>query len=119
MENFSNALQIPANYPASLAYGAVRNVASVRQSLRDIVREMRTLRVSYEGAVCEFRKRYIIGVLTAHACHLGRTAQELGMHRNTLARTIVDLKIDLKQIRSGLRTCANDQPRKSDIFPMA
>jgi DNA-binding NtrC family response regulator len=118
MDNLSNAWQIPVRHPASSTYGTVRSVASVQQSLRGIIQEMRTLRVSYEDAVCEFRKRYIIGVLIVHACHMGKTARELGMHRNTLSRTIIELKIDIKQIRSGLRTCANGKPRRAGIFQM-
>jgi Fis family transcriptional regulator len=32
-----------------------------------------------------------------------RTARELGMHRNTLSRTISELKIDARQLREGVR----------------
>jgi DNA-binding NtrC family response regulator len=88
----------------------------VNQSLRSVVLEMRTFRLSYEDAVCEFRRRYIIGVLIVRAFHRGRTARELGMHRNTLARTLVELKIDVKQIRSALRARNSGRPHQTGIF---
>ena len=33
----------------------------------------------------------------------GKAAEELGMHRNTLSRTIADLKLDAKELRNGTR----------------
>lgn len=62
------------------------------------------MRVPYQDAVREFQERYIVGVLITHGFHLGRTARELGMHRNTLTRTLAELKIDIKQIRSIVQT---------------
>ena len=32
-----------------------------------------------------------------------RAARELGMHRNTLSRTLTELKIDVRQLREGTR----------------
>jgi DNA-binding PucR family transcriptional regulator len=40
-------------------------------------------------------------VLIKHACHLGRAAADLGMHRNTLTRIIQKLEIDPKLVRGG------------------
>jgi DNA-binding NtrC family response regulator len=64
---------------------------------------MYALRTSYEEAIRAFQERFIVNVLIAHSCHLGKTAQELGMHRNTLTRTIRELNIDLRQIRASRR----------------
>jgi DNA-binding NtrC family response regulator len=116
MATFSNAWQTPSHSFALPSDGAVRSVASVNQSLRSVVQEMRAFRVSYEDAVSEFRRRYIIGVLVVHTFHRGRTAQELGMHRNTLARTLVELNIDVKQIRSALRARNSARPQQTNIF---
>lgn len=104
MENLSNSGQAPAGGLALPFNGAVRNVGSVNLSARSIAQQMRTLSVSYQDAVHEFRRRYIIEVLITRACHLGKTAQELGMHRNTLARTIAECRIDLKDVRNSSRT---------------
>lgn len=118
MENLSNAWQAPDGHLISPTYAAFRNLASVKHSLRGIVQEMRTLRVSYRDAVREFQRRYITGVLITHACHLGRTAQELGMHRNTLARTIAELKIDITQIRDILRSSPVGNSRQTGALRM-
>jgi len=84
----------------------------VNASLRKIVKEMRVLEVPYQNAVRELEERYIIAVLMRHACHLGRAAEDLGVHRNTLTRIIRKLEIDLKQIRRLL--CA----RTIDLGPV-
>lgn len=81
-----------------------RSVVSVNRSLSRIVGEMRALNTSYENAVRQFEERYIIAVLVKHACHLGRVAEDLGMHRNTLTRTNRRLGIDPKQIRKVMDT---------------
>jgi len=83
-------------------------VLSVNGSLRKIVREMRGLNPSYQNAVREFQERYIVALLIKHACHLGKTAEDLGMHRNTLTRIIRKLKIDPKQIRGLTRARISD-----------
>jgi DNA-binding NtrC family response regulator len=103
IENNSNVGFIATNHMLSLPNASVRSVAPVKLSLRKIVREMRASEVSYQNAVREFQERYIVGVLIAHTCHLGRIAEELGMHRNALARTICGLRIDVKQIGNILR----------------
>jgi Fis family transcriptional regulator len=82
---------------------ASRDVVSSAWSMSKTVREMYALRTSYEEAVRAFRERFVVNVLMAHSCHLGKTAEALGMHRNTLTRTIRDLDIDLRQIRNSRR----------------
>ena len=34
---------------------------------------------------------------------IAKAARELGMHRNTLSRTISELKIDMRQLRAGVK----------------
>jgi DNA-binding NtrC family response regulator len=64
---------------------------------------MRAANLSYEDAVRALQESYIVEVLITHAYHLGRTAEELGIHRNTLARTIRELNIDIRKIRNTIR----------------
>src|ERR1051326_170930 len=45
-----------------------------------------------------FKKRFIERVLRANRGNQVHAARELGMHRNTLSRTVVDLKIDVRAI---------------------
>jgi Fis family transcriptional regulator len=72
---------------------------SASWTLNKTVRNMRALRTPYDEAVSSFQERFIVRVLMVQACHLGRTAVELGMHRNTLTRTLRDLSIDVQQLR--------------------
>ncbi|WP_425432483.1 helix-turn-helix domain-containing protein [Granulicella rosea] len=58
--------------------------------------------------MCQFQERYIAHVLTKHRGHLGRTAEELQMHRNTLTRALLGLGLDVSQIRLDAR-------RKPDV----
>jgi len=57
----------------------------------------------YQDALREFNRQVIVWVLIRNACHLGRTAAELGMHHNTLIRIIRELRINAKEIRKQLR----------------
>jgi DNA-binding NtrC family response regulator len=59
--------------------------------------------IQYEEAVREFKRRFILEVLSHHRGNQCKAARELKMHRNTLRRTIAELKLDPEQIRSGLK----------------
>jgi DNA-binding NtrC family response regulator len=51
----------------------------------------------------EFKKRFILTVLQENKGNQCRAARELGMHRNTLSRTLNELKIDVRQLRDGVK----------------
>jgi DNA-binding NtrC family response regulator len=59
--------------------------------------------VRYEEAVHEFKKQYLREVLIAHRGNQCKAAEELGMHRNTLSRTMADLGLSLAEVRAGLK----------------
>lgn len=59
--------------------------------------------ITYDEAVREFKKRYLIEVLAHHRGNQCKAAKELGMHRNTLSRAIAELEIDPAQIRRTLK----------------
>ena len=65
--------------------------------------------ILYSEAVCEFKKRFILTVLQENKGNQCRAARELGMHRNTLSRTLAELDMDTAQIRNGLK-----RPVRSD-----
>jgi len=46
--------------------------------------------VCYADAVRQFKNRYILAVLAHHKGHQGKAADELGVHRNTLSRTLAE-----------------------------
>jgi DNA-binding NtrC family response regulator len=49
--------------------------------------------VQFDDAVCEFEKRFIARVLGRCEGSLTKTADALGMHRNTLTRKMGEYKI--------------------------
>jgi DNA-binding NtrC family response regulator len=76
---------------------------SVRRELDSLVTQMHSSGVRYEEAVHEFKKQYLREVLIAHRGNQCKAAEELGMHRNTLSRTMADLGLSLAEVRAGLR----------------
>ncbi len=54
--------------------------------------------ISFDEAVDEFAKQFIITVLRANNGNRVRAARQLGMHRNTLSRTIKRLAIDVQTV---------------------
>ena len=75
----------------------------MKHDLDNLVTKMRDGGITYAEAVREFKKRFLIEVLAYHKGNQCKAAKELGMHRNTLSRTIADLKIDPAQIRRALK----------------
>jgi DNA-binding NtrC family response regulator len=59
--------------------------------------------ILYSEAVREFKKRFIATVLEENKGNQCRAARQLGMHRNTLSRTIGELKLDVREFRNGAR----------------
>jgi hypothetical protein len=64
---------------------------------------MHSAGISYTDAIRQFKKRYILEVLAHHKGNQCKAATELGMHRNTLSRTLAELDMDSAQIRKGMR----------------
>ena len=59
--------------------------------------------ITYSEAVCEFKKKFILTVLQDSKGNQCKAARLLGMHRNTLSRNITELKLNAKELRSGMR----------------
>ena len=76
---------------------------SVKDQLEGLVAQMYSSGILYSEAVREFKKRFIMNVLQQNRGNQCKAARELGMHRNTLSRTIAELKLDVKAIRNGGR----------------
>lgn len=75
----------------------------MKRELDSLVSQMHAGGITYDEAVREFKKRFILEVLSHHRGNQCKAARELGMHRNTLSRTIAELHLDPVQIRSGLK----------------
>jgi Fis family transcriptional regulator, factor for inversion stimulation protein len=75
----------------------------LKRDLDNLVLQMHAAGVGYAEAVREFKRRYILEVLSRHRGNQCKAAEELGMHRNTLSRTLAELEMDSAQIRQGMR----------------
>ncbi len=75
----------------------------MKRELDNLVTQMHASGITYNEAVREFKKRFILEVLAHHRGNQCKAAGELGMHRNTLSRTIAELSLDPAQIRTGLK----------------
>ena len=65
----------------------------ISERLERLVEEMVDRGVHFDDAVREFEKRFIARVLSRRDGSLTKTADALGMHRNTLSRKIGEYKI--------------------------
>jgi Fis family transcriptional regulator len=73
----------------------------VKDQLEALVQQMYKSNILYSEAVREFKRRFITTVLEENKGNQCRAARELGMHRNTLSRTVSELRIDVRQFREG------------------
>jgi len=75
----------------------------VRRELDSLVTRMHSSGIQYEDAVREFKKQFLREVLVAHRGNQCKAADELGMHRNTLSRTMAELGLNLAEVRATLK----------------
>ena len=75
----------------------------MKDQLEALIQQMHKSGILYSEAVREFKKRFIVAVLDEISGNQCKAARELAMHRNTLSRTMAELKIDLRAIRNGVR----------------
>ncbi len=66
----------------------------MKDQLESLVIQMVEHGIHYSEAVGEFEKKFIRKVLERNNGNQSRTAQVLGIHRNTLSRKIEDLGLD-------------------------
>ncbi len=75
----------------------------MKDQLEALILQMYKSNILYSEAVREFKKRFIVTVLEENGGNQCKAARELGMHRNTLSRTIAELKLDVASLRNGMR----------------
>jgi Fis family transcriptional regulator len=84
----------------------------LKRELDSLVTQMYGAGMSYTDAVRQFKRRYILEVLAQHKGNQCKAAAELGMHRNTLSRTLAELEMNTAQIRNGMRRpVMSERPR--------
>ena len=74
----------------------------MKDQLEQLVAQMYSGGILYPEAVREFKKRFILNVLKSNKWNQCKAARELGMHRNTLSRTIAELRLDVRNLRRGI-----------------
>lgn len=70
--------------------------------MKSMIDELVNGRILLSEAVSEFEKLYIQTALERNSGHLSRTADELGIHRNTLAKRV-----------SAYEAAAKPKPKKN------
>lgn len=75
----------------------------MKDQLEALVSQMFKSGILYSEAVREFKKRFIVTVLEENNGNQCKAARKLAMHRNTLSRTIAELDVDVKALRTGVR----------------
>ena len=66
---------------------------AMREQLERLIDEMVTKGVRYDDAHREFEKKFIAHVLSQNDGNLGKAAEVLGIHRNTLTRKITEYRL--------------------------
>ncbi len=84
----------------------------MKRELDNLVTQMHAGGITYDEAVREFKRHFILEVLAGHRGNQCKAAHELGMHRNTLSRILAELEIDPAQVRDGVR-----RPPRSERAP--
>ncbi len=88
----------------------------MKRELDGVITQMHHAGVSYTEAVRQFKRRYLLMVLANHKGNQCKAAEELGMHRNTLSRTLAELDMNTAQIRNGMRRpVASERPAAQKI----
>ena len=75
----------------------------MKRELESLVTQMHSSGLRYEEAVRDFKRQYLREVLVAHRGNQCKAAEELGMHRNTLSRTMAELELEVSEVRAGLK----------------
>jgi transcriptional regulator with PAS, ATPase and Fis domain len=78
----------------------------MRARLEALIDEMLDGQIMLDEALTEFEKLYIQKALARHKEHLSRTANSLGIHRNTLSKRVAAYRVQE-------RAAASRRPRKT------
>ncbi len=86
----------------------------MKNQLEVLVSEMNSSGILYAEAVREFKKVFIANVLEQNKGNQCKAARQLGMHRNTLSRTMAELELDVRPLRrSGADSAVRRPPRSA------
>jgi Fis family transcriptional regulator, factor for inversion stimulation protein len=80
-----------------------KHTYATKAHLETLVLRMHRTGILYFEAIKEFRKQFILAVLRDLDWNKSKAALVLGMHRNTLVRTIRELNLDVHALRNAER----------------
>jgi len=75
----------------------------VKEQLESLVLQMVRSGIRYDEAVREFKRVFLTKVLLENGGNQCQAAKALGMHRNSLGRTLAHLDMDARALRTQLR----------------
>jgi Fis family transcriptional regulator, factor for inversion stimulation protein len=75
----------------------------VKEQLEGLVLQMVRSGIRYGEAVRVFKKAFLTKVLVENQVNQCQAARMLGMHRNSLGRTLADLQINPRELRTQVR----------------
>ena len=78
----------------------------MRSRLEALIEEMLDGQILLDEALKEFERLYIQKALTRNKNHLSRTAQTLGIHRNTLSKRVLAYEKDTRPVTKAKRAGA-------------
>ena len=85
----------------------------MKNQLALLVAEMHDGGILYSEAVREFKRSFLAHVLQQNRGNQSKAAKQLGMHRNTLSRTLNELDLDVRMLRRE-QAQVSDQARDKD-----
>jgi Fis family transcriptional regulator len=91
----------------------------VKAQLEHVVEQMYGAGMRFDEALREFQKAFVLTVLRQEKGNQCKTANKLGIHRNTLRRTITDLQIDMNSVRASRRGLAPSNVSAQSLRKMA
>jgi len=95
----------------------VKDLYPTGAQLDVLVLHMYRAGISYSEALREFKKQFVLTVLRDLDWNETKAARALRMHRNTLARTLSELDLDIRALRKTKRCPVRgvDPPRQKKL----
>jgi len=78
--------------PSIVTTNALVPGAMMKADLENLIDLMISRGILFEEAVSEFEKHFILKVVDQHGNNLSKAASQLGIHRNTLSKRLLNYK---------------------------
>lgn len=91
--------------------------ASTKDQLAQVIAQSYSCGILYSEFVREAKKRFVAHVLRQNRGNQCKAARELGMHRNTLSRTIAELRLSPAEWDPRRQIAGRFIPRRAMAIP--